>query len=159
MRRRLTKLGIALALACAVQAVTVGQEAKKPPQSRFQTVNLYLDSGDAKLAAYQVDVRYDGKRVKIVGIEGGEGGEGDGFADAPRYDRAGLEGGRIVLAAFTAADKDAPAGRTRVATLHLYVEGEGAPDINVRLVVAAAPGGEKIQSKVTLETQQEDKKP
>src|SRR5690554_6874465 len=39
---------------------------------RFAAVNLYVDSGEAPLAAWQIDFRDARGVVRIVGIEGGE---------------------------------------------------------------------------------------
>jgi hypothetical protein len=117
---------------------------------RFLPLDVWADSGEAPLAAYQVEVTYDGTGVKIVGIEGGETAA---FNPAPYYDGRGMSGGRIVIAAFVAEgvdEKDAPKGRTRVARLHLRVEGGGAPDCSVRLVTAARPGGGRIEPEVGL---------
>lgn len=123
---------------------------------RFRPVDIFLDSGDARLAAYQVEVRYDKSQIKIVGVEGASAGEAEGFNPPPYYDRRGMDAGRIVIAAFVIDDAQAPSGRTRVATLHLRVEGErdgageGAPDMSIRLVTAARPGGERIEPEVEL---------
>jgi len=123
---------------------------------RFRPVDIFLDSGDARLAAYQVEVRYDRSQIKIVGVEGADTEEAEGFNPPPYFDRKGMDAGRIVIAAFVTDDLLAPAGRTRVATLHLRVEGEsdapgdGAPGMSVRLVTAARPGGERIEPEVEL---------
>ncbi len=134
-----------------------GNEVRKT-SIRFRPVDIFLDSRDAKLAAYQVEVRYDKSRIKIVGVEGADAEEAEGFNPPPYFDRKGMDAGRIVIAAFVTDDLLAPAGRTRVATLHLRVEeelkdereGEGALDMSVRLVTAARPGGERIAPEVEL---------
>ena len=125
---------------------------------RFRPVDVFLDSGDARLAAYQVEVRYDRSQIKIVGVEGADAEEAEGFNPPPYFDRKGMDAGRIVIAAFVTDDLLAPAGRTRVATLHLRVEGESdapgdgadVPGMSVRLVTAARPGGERIEPEVEL---------
>lgn len=148
-----------------------GGDARKAGRARkttirFRPVDVFLDSGDARLAAYQVEVRYDKSRVKIVGVEGADAEEAEGFNPPPYYDHKGMDAGRIVIAAFVTDDLLAPAGRTRVATLHLRVEGElkderrgeredeleGEPvaGMSVRLVTAARPGGERIAPEVEL---------
>ena len=133
----------AAALACLLLAgLAPGEE-----RVRFLPLDVFVDSGEERLAAYQIEVTYDASRVKIVGIEGGEA---EGFREAPYYDRKGMTAGRIVIAAFVPDDDAAPSGRTRVARLHLRVEGDGELDCTVRLVTAARPGGGQIEPEVEL---------
>lgn len=113
----------------------------------FRPLDIVVNSGNESLAAYQVEVTYDNSRVKIVGVEGGGA---KGWNPAPYYDGRGMTAGRIVIAAFVADDKHATTGRTRVARLHLRVEGEGDPELSIRLVTAARPGGERIEAEVGL---------
>ncbi len=123
-------------------------ERTRPVTPAFRTVDLWLTTSDAALVAYQVELRYDRSRMKIVGLEGGAAAP---FDAPPHYDPAGLTGGRLVLAALTADDDAAPRGRVRVARLHLFVEdGDDAPPIETVLVTAARPGGERIAPKVEL---------
>jgi len=122
----------------------------------FRTVDLVITS-DAPLAAWQVDVRYDRARAKIVGLEGGEAGEGEAWREPPHYDTRGMSRGRIVIAAFVDDDAKATTGRARVARLHIQVELPNGGDaeaaiesITVRLVAAAQVGGERIAPKIEL---------
>jgi hypothetical protein len=143
-------------------AATEDPDEPRKATIRFRPVDIFLDSDDARLAAYQVEVRYDKSRVKIVGVEGADADEAEGFNPPPYFDRKGTDAGRIVIAAFVTDDLLAPAGRTRVATLHLRVEGElkdelkgeregeGAPGMSIRLVTAARPGGERLAPEVEL---------
>ncbi len=117
------------------------------PDVRFEAVDVYVDSGKHKLVAYQVEMRFDKNCVEIVGVEGGEVGA---FREAPHYDARGLAGGKIILAAFTTDHKNAPMGRTRVARSHLRIEGEGKPELSIRLMTAAQPGGQRIAAKAEL---------
>ena len=135
------------AAAVAFACLLLGGLAPGEEKVRFLPLDVVVDSGEEKLAAYQIEVTYDASRVKIVGIEGGEAA---GFRDAPYYDRKGMTAGRIVIAAFVPDDDAAPSGRTRVARLHLRVEGDGAPDISATLVTAARPGGGRIEPEVEL---------
>ncbi len=100
---------------------------------RFAVVDVWIDSGKLGLAAWQVEVTGD---AKVVGVEGG--------AD---YDPAALEGGRIVLAHFT-LDEKPPAGRVRVARLHMMES--DAPGYAVKVIAAAARGGERIDVKAEI---------
>jgi len=122
----------------------------------FRTVDVYMNS-DAPLAAWQVEVRYDRAKVKIVGLEGGEAGRDAAWREPPHYDRRGMSRGRIVVAAFVDDDAKATTGRARVARLHVQIElpeggdAEGViRSMTVRLVAAAQAGGERIAPKVEL---------
>ncbi len=91
-------------------------------QSGFVAIDIYIDSGNTPLAAYQFE--FTARGTKLVGVEGGEHAA---FADAPYYDPAALadngnprQGERIIVAAFS-TEHDLPTGRIRVARLHLQV--------------------------------------
>lgn len=125
---------IALVLVCGL--------ALSSQERRFQAVELFVDSGDTPLAAWQIELTIpDGT---IVGVEGGAAAP---WRDAPRYDPEALMGGRIILAAFTLAE-NAPAGRLRIARLHLEAVDGAADRIVVAAVVAAGPGGKRIPLEV-----------
>ena len=113
----------------------------------FRPVAVYLDSGDQPLAAYQVEIIVRG--AEIVGVEGGEH---PAFQDAPYYDPAALQGGRIIIAAFNTGS-DLPHGKTRVATLHMR-ETAAAPDYEITLIAAASTGGTRITPTVSLGREQ-----
>jgi hypothetical protein len=111
--------------------------------NRFVAVDVYVEAGDKKLAAWQVEIDTD-DRAAIVGVEGGEPAA---YREPPTYDAAALQGGKIVLAAFTKGD--APSGRVRVARLHLMESVK--VDLNGKVIAAAAPVGARLDAKVTLE--------
>lgn len=115
--------------------------------ARFEAIDIFVDSGVAALAAYQVEAKATAGDVRLVGVEGGEHAA---FAPAPHYDPAVLHAGRmrerIVIAAFSTAG-ELPTGRTRVARLHVRVTGEQA-DYAVRLETAGGADGKRIQAKV-----------
>ena len=143
-----------LAVLVLLQPALMVEEAPPPPPQKkasFRALDLWVDAGDSPLAAYQIECNYNPKQVKIVGIEGGEA---KAYNPAPYYDRAGKTGGRIIIAAFTIEDEEAPKGRTRVARLHLRVEGEGDADVSLSLVTAARPGGDRIEPEVSLQAPQ-----
>lgn len=114
--------------------------------SAFVTVDVFVDSGGSPLAAWQVEfiATSAGGKVMLVGIEGGEHAA---YARPAHYDPAALApdggggvGGRVILAAFnTGAAPTLPTGRTRVARLHVFVEGgeAGAVRYEVKVRVAA----------------------
>lgn len=109
-------------------------------ESRFVAYDVVVETDGRPLAAWQLEVR---SNAKIVGIEGGEP---TSYAKAPYYDPAALEGGRVVLAAFTT--EAAPSGRLRIARIHMLEEGraEYAP----RLLVAAGPDGGRYDARLSL---------
>lgn len=121
---------------------------------RFETVDVFVDPGATALAAWQLEVTprtREGTSVTLVGIEGGgdaEGGAHAAFAKPAYYDPAALspEGdGRVILAAYSTS-KDLPTGRTRVARLHVMIEGD-APDgatFDISLRIAADAQGREI---------------
>ena len=106
----------------------------------FRTVEISVDSKKNSLAAYQIDIRYDKEKVKVVGLEGGS----EGFNKPPFYDREGLEGGRIIIASFVDDDLHAKNGKTRVARLHLQTEGCLPYEFKTESMAAAKPGGKEI---------------
>jgi hypothetical protein len=120
-------------------------------QARFRPVEVWVDSGDTPLAAYQLEISADGD-AEIVGVEGGATAP---FADPPRYDPAALQGGRIILATFSTAS-GLPRGRTRVATLHVREPGNRAPEYRASLVAAATADGRSIPATVQLVPSQGD---
>lgn len=126
---------LAAALALSSTGIAPQPQGAAPVQPepaaslRFEAVDVFVDSGDVPLAAYQVEVRADTESesakswVKLVGVEGGEKGA---FEEPPRYDpvvlRAGVGGERIILAAYSLReDARLPRGLTRVARLHVQV--------------------------------------
>lgn len=147
MRRLVVLFAVGLS-SLAIAAEGGKAEKGKTPAVTFQAVDIYIDSGKDALAAYQVEVKYDRKHVTVVGVEGGEP---EAFQEAPHYDRKGMSGGRIVIAAFTLDDNKAPEGKSRVARLHLQVEGKDAPQVTIRLVTAAKPGGEQITTVTSIQ--------
>ena len=78
-----------------------------------------------------------------MGVEGGAAP----FAEPPYHDPAALQGGRIVVAAFT-LDPNPPGGRIRIARLHM--EERGAVEYAPRLVAAGAPGGGRLEAKIEI---------
>jgi hypothetical protein len=115
---------------------------------RFEPVDVYIDSGDQPLAAYQVEVTVEGDAM-IVGVEGGDAAA---FAVPPHYDPRALAGGRIIIADLDVGS-ELPRGRTRVATLHMRATG-AAPRYRASVQEAAGPDGRRIPITVTLEPQQ-----
>ena len=115
-----------------------GQDA-----SPFQAYDVFVEAGDSALAVYQIEIRAS-KGALVTGVEGGVAP----FKVAPYYDPAALQGGRIVIGAFT-KNQNVPRGRVRVARLHMMEE-NGAAKYTVRLIAAAGPDGKKTPAKAEL---------
>lgn len=110
---------------------------------RFTTLDVYIDAKNAPLAAYQFEFKALRGEATIVGIEGGNAAA---FREAPYYDPAALSHNRVIVAAFSTG-KDMPAGKTRVARLHLRVTGT-RPQYDVKLAVAASADGARIPATI-----------
>jgi hypothetical protein len=119
-----------------------------PAVGSFIAVDVFVNSGGLPLAAYQIEIRADGRRAQIVGVEGGLHAA---FSGPPYYDPEALhedqEQERIVIAAFSTAE-ELPSGRTRVARLHLRAE-EGVQFVT-RVEAAGTRGGERIEVGVEI---------
>ena len=135
-----------LVLLCTLLAVS-GQAVEEwrtitASGSRFMALEVFVDAGGAPLAAYQLTVKATQGQVKIAGIEGGEA---VAFAEPPHYDPKALQKDIVILAAFsTNAPGQLPHGRTRVATLHLQVEGKPEPKFATTLTTAGTVDGTQI---------------
>jgi len=67
------------------------------PSVRFAVVDVYVDSGNQPLAAYQCGLTAARGDVKIVGVEGGEHAA---FAEPPYYDPAAMMNDRTAVFVF-----------------------------------------------------------
>lgn len=114
---------------------------------RFAALEVVFDTGDAELAAWQVELEDPTGRATILGVEGGRP---EAFRETPYHDRRALGRGRIVLAACQPRGP-LPSGRARVALLHVRVEGPGEPDFRFRGTVAAERDGTRFDARVTVE--------
>ena len=130
------------------------QEADAPEAAvRFRAFDVVIDSGDAALGAYQLEIAAGAGDVKIVGIEGGEH---PAFARPPYYDPKAMRGDRVILAAFSTR-KDLPKGRTRVARIHVQVTGDAPVDFTATLTAAASSDGARIEANLSVIQQGEDR--
>jgi hypothetical protein len=122
----------------AGQATRPVAATQAAPQFRY--VDVFVDAKAAALAAYQVEFAVEAGKASVVGIEGGEH---PAFARTPPYyDPAAMGQNRVILAAFS-TDEVLPHGRTRVARIHLMIEGDGA-QYAMKLVTAADAAGKSI---------------
>ncbi|MHC4557951.1 MAG: hypothetical protein ACYTFW_20360 [Planctomycetota bacterium] len=117
------------------------------PSVRFAPLQIYLDSGNQSLAAYQFELEATAGQIKIVGVEGGQH---KAFKEAPYYDPAALANDRIIIAAFNTG-RDLPKGQTRIATIHLQIVGDAEPEYKLKLTVAADADGKEIPAKISFE--------
>ncbi len=131
-----------VALAC-LSAAPVTEPATGP---LFRTLRVLVDPHGKAMAVWQVEVVAEGD-VKVVGVEKGEA---RGFSDPPYYDPAAMAGGRIVIGAYS-LEKDLPAGRTHVATLHVRVGGPEKIKCRVRVMTAGTGDGSSIVAEATVE--------
>lgn len=129
-----------------------GGEAVARAQPRFEAIDIYLDSGEAPLAAWQVEIKAAGGGagdVKAVGIEGGEAAV---FKGPPFYDPAALHEDqlreRVILAAYS-TEGSLPKGRVRVARVHVQVRGP-APEYTATVMTAGTADGSRIEAKVEI---------
>src|SRR5580765_8487964 len=91
----------------------VGEEDR----ARFRTVDIFVDTQGAPLAAYQLEFAITNSAARIVGIEGGEA---PAFRQPPYYDPKAMQQERVIIAAFTTEPAgNLPRSKTRVATIHL----------------------------------------
>src|SRR4051794_364995 len=133
------------AVASSVFAQAIPAEQKTV---RFCTVDIYLDSGTAALAAYQVEFSVTNGMGKIVGIEGAEHAA---FRNAPHYDPKAIQNERAIMGAFSLLPPASlPSGRTRVATVHLMINGNAAAQYELKVQAAADAQGNKVTAIGTL---------
>jgi hypothetical protein len=137
-----------LLLLAALIGTLLAQPAVTAQAVRFQAVDIFIDSKETPLAAYQLEFSVKTGDAKMVGVEGGEH---SAFKDAPFYDPKAIQHERVIIAAFTTAADKLPKGKTRVATIHLQVTGERNPDYVVKLETAATLDGRKIVAETTYE--------
>ena len=108
--------------------------------ARFKAVDVFVDSKEHALAAYQFELHATAGDVKIVGIEGGEHAA---YKQAPFYDPKAMMGDRVIVAAYSTSD-DLPAGKTRVARVHVRVGGNAEPKYELKLTASASKEGKSI---------------
>ena len=115
-------------------------------QERFEAVEVWIDAGTEELAAWQVRLADPTGRVRIVSVEGGEH---PAFAEAPYYDLRAIDGEEIVLAAFS-LEEELPRGETRVARVHLLVQGDTDVNLTSTLEVATDGNGTELTARALL---------
>jgi hypothetical protein len=141
----------------AIGFLAIGQapdtRERPTPDVRFAAYDVYVDSGKQPLGAWQVDVKAaDGQNAGTVKIVGIEGGDAEVYKQPPVYDPRAMMRDRVIIGAYSTA-ADLPHGRTRVATIHVRLEGpaDWQPEFDVKLDTAATSEGAVIAGEVTLE--------
>ncbi|MEZ6121812.1 MAG: hypothetical protein R3C49_01400 [Planctomycetaceae bacterium] len=117
-----------------------GPEQVADDAVRFDAVDVFVDAGQESLAAWQFEFQSRTEGVEIVGIEGGDH---PAFAAPPFYDPKAMMHNRVILAAFSTAEK-LPTGRSRVARIHLQLTGPGSKSCETQLTTCATADGRKI---------------
>ena len=135
---------ILAALLLLLASVLAPQEPRREGAPTFTAFDVFVDSGDKTLGAWQFEWLVRGGAARIVGVEGGEHAA---FAKAPHYDAAALQGGRILVAAFS-TDRELPHGRTRVARVHLMIAAGAVPEFAVQLQASADGEGAALSATI-----------
>ena len=135
-------VGVLLAAMPATQDTATRTETTGP---RFVAWDVFVDSSTASLGAYQFEWKVLSGDATIVGVEGGAP---PAFAAAPYYDEVALQRQRILIGAFSTA-AELPTGETRVARIHLMVEGPEEPEYQILLQAVADGEGADITASTT----------
>ena len=81
-------------------------------------------------------------------------GESEAYRTPPVYDPKAMMHDRVIIGAYSTAEEDSlPRGRTRVARVHVRVEGPAGfePEFAVVLETAGTAHGARIAGEVTIE--------
>lgn len=148
MRLLLAVVLVVPALVVAVVLAQAGDDDRPtvPSGARFGHVDVYVDSGERPLAAYQCDIVATAGEVTLVGIEGGEH---PAFKEPPYYDPKALGHSHIILGAFSTAS-DVPRGKTRVARLMVQITGTAKAVYEAKIQVAASPDGNPVPATISV---------
>jgi hypothetical protein len=130
------------ALLCAAEWVR--EESQQDGVIRFAAVDLFIDSDETPLAAWQVELHATRGSVRIVGIENGEH---PAFSDSPPYyDPDAMMQDRVILAQYSLARSDhLPSGRTRIATVHVQFDGDQPTDFALTVEAACDERGRRVE--------------
>ena len=129
-----------------VQTVIPGPVNSADDTGRFEAVDVFVDSGNQRLAAWQLEVNCTANDVHIVGIEGGEH---PAFKEPPYYDKRAMNNNRVIIAAFSTGD-NLPSGRSRVARIHVQVRGPGGRTWLSEVTTAATADGTRIPAAISM---------
>ena len=149
MSRVSARILLCVVLLCATLPVLPQSDGNN---LRFAALDIYLEASEP-LAAWQFELGESSGRMQVVGVENGDSAA---FRDAPYYDLAAVNDGmadHIIVADYsTSPAVELPAGRSRVATVHIQLEGLAEPDYVLSLMAAGGADGEPIQASIEVET-------
>ena len=150
MRRASTRILVCVGLFAATLPVLPQIDGS---EFHFTALDVYLEAGEP-LAAWQFELRESSGRMRVVGVENGDS---TAFRDAPYYDLAAVNDGmadHIIVADYSMNPAaELPTGRSRVATVHIQLEGLAEPDYELSLMAAGGADGAPIQALIEFETQ------
>lgn len=122
------------------------------PAARFAAVDVILDNREP-VAAWQFELVERNGLMTVVGVENGDSAA---FADAPHYDLDAVRRGtadRIIVADYSLRPAAGlPTGSTRIATIHVRLNGPQAPDYQLRLIAAGDATGRAVDAAISLRT-------
>jgi hypothetical protein len=138
-----------LLLLAALLGTLLAQPGAPNQTVRFQVVDIFIDSKESPLAAYQLEFSVKTGNARVVGVEGGEH---SAFNEAPYYDPKAIQQERVIIAAFnTGAADQLPKGKTRVATIHFQITGDQIPEFKMKLEIAATSDGKRTPVEATFQ--------
>lgn len=129
-----------------VQTEIAGPDDIDQDKTRFEAIDVFVDTGIQSLAAWQLELKSTTNDVQIVGIEGGEH---PAFQEPPYYDSRAMNSNRVIIAAFS-TDENLPSGRSRVARIHVQVRGPGARTWMSELTTSATADGTRIPAEISI---------
>jgi hypothetical protein len=132
-------------LVCLVIIPLLAQQKNAEVVKEFAVYDVFIEV-EQQISSWQFECSYNKDLLQISGIEGGQGV----FSDPADYDSKGLNGGRIILAAYS-LDKQLPKGKVRVSRLHVYEKKSQLLNSITKLIVAADINGKEIQGKISFE--------
>ena len=150
MTSRCTKLLLCLVLCTAAWP---GLSRADVAKVRFAALDVHLESAQP-VAAWQFELSETAGRMRVVGVENGDS---PAFPKAPYYDRKAVHDGRadrIIVADFSLRPAaELPAGKARIATVHVRITGDSEPEYLLRLVTAGNAAGKPVPASVHLNVQ------
>ncbi len=138
-------------------AVLLGMAWPLLPQSeerntRFAALDIYLETAEP-LAAWQFELRESAGRMRVVGVENGDS---SAFSGTPYYDLEAVSEGaadRIIVADYSMRPAGKlPTGRSRIATVHVQLQGSADPEYVLSLMAAGGTDGDPIQASIDFDT-------
>ena len=142
------RISATILLLLVLLASVSGQPVPSSGTPRFQAVDIYVDSRNAPLAAYQLEFSVKSGNGTVVGVEGGEH---SAFKEAPYHDPKAIQQERVIIAAFnTGATSQLPSGKTRVATIHLRINDNGSLRLEIKNTTAATANGKRFTAEATF---------